>query len=218
MSRQNPKIYRGLCAAGCGKSIFSKSCKAKYCSRACYIRTHAIDRGLCSRGCGKSIPRDRTRYCSQACQRRHIRDSRIAQIEAGTYNPIGSLRPLRYYLMEKFGEKCSRCNWARRNTRNGRVPIEVEHIDGNWENNHLSNLTLLCPNCHSLTHTFRGLNRGKGRAHRLGGRQNKLMIGAGAIKKKPRRVSSKSDGAQQKEQSNQLILPLPTWLSLVEST
>jgi hypothetical protein len=31
---------------------------------------------------------------------------------------------------------------------------------------------LLCPNCHALTLTYRGLNRGHGRALRLGGRQN----------------------------------------------
>jgi hypothetical protein len=33
---------------------------------------------------------------------------------------------------------------------------------------------LLCPNCHSLTDTFRALNRGRGRPKRLGGRENPL--------------------------------------------
>lgn len=33
------------------------------------------------------------------------------------------------------------------------IPIELEHIDGNHNNNELSNLTILCPNCHSLTAT-----------------------------------------------------------------
>jgi hypothetical protein len=44
--------------------------------------------------------------------------------------------------------------------------VEVEHIDGNWRNNLPENLTLLCPNCHALTPTFRGLNRGHGRPGR----------------------------------------------------
>jgi len=34
--------------------------------------------------------------------------------------------------------------------------LELEHIDGNSENNTLENLQLLCPNCHSQTSTFRG--------------------------------------------------------------
>ncbi|MEU5134905.1 MULTISPECIES: HNH endonuclease signature motif containing protein [Streptomyces] len=41
------------------------------------------------------------------------------------------------------------------------LPLEVDHIDGNWRNNLQQNLRLLCPNCHSTTDTYRG--RGKGR-------------------------------------------------------
>ncbi|MFC0848122.1 HNH endonuclease signature motif containing protein [Streptomyces noboritoensis] len=39
------------------------------------------------------------------------------------------------------------------------LPLEVDHIDGDWHNNRVENLRLLCPNCHSTTDTYRG--RGK---------------------------------------------------------
>ncbi|MFI1835300.1 HNH endonuclease signature motif containing protein [Streptomyces olivaceoviridis] len=42
------------------------------------------------------------------------------------------------------------------------LPLEVDHIDGDWRNNRVDNLRFLCPNCHSTTDTYRG--RGKGRA------------------------------------------------------
>jgi hypothetical protein len=74
---------------------------------------------------------------------------------------------LRRFLKDYYGERCLRCGWSRRHPKTGNVPVEVEHIDGNWENSRLTNLTLLCPNCHALTPTFRGLNRGRGRAYRL---------------------------------------------------
>jgi 5-methylcytosine-specific restriction endonuclease McrA len=34
------------------------------------------------------------------------------------------------------------------------ISIELDHIDGNRNNHSLSNLRMLCPNCHSQTPTF----------------------------------------------------------------
>ena len=36
------------------------------------------------------------------------------------------------------------------------IPLELHHIDGNHYNNELTNLQLLCPNCHALTDNYRG--------------------------------------------------------------
>jgi 5-methylcytosine-specific restriction endonuclease McrA len=41
------------------------------------------------------------------------------------------------------------------------IPLELHHKDGNKNNHKLSNLQLLCPNCHSLTDSFRGKNSKK---------------------------------------------------------
>lgn len=32
--------------------------------------------------------------------------------------------------------------------------LNIDHIDGNWKNNLITNLRFLCPNCHSQTETF----------------------------------------------------------------
>ena len=38
------------------------------------------------------------------------------------------------------------------------IPLELHHIDGDRTNHKLSNLMMLCPNCHSQTETFRAKN------------------------------------------------------------
>ncbi len=51
---------------------------------------------------------------------------------------------------------CSQClltHWLGRP-----IPLELDHVDGIKENNVLSNLRLLCPNCHALTPTYRAKN------------------------------------------------------------
>lgn len=53
--------------------------------------------------------------------------------------------------------KCKRCGiseWLGES-----ISLELEHIDGNHHNNERDNLEMLCPNCHSLTLTWRGRNK-----------------------------------------------------------
>jgi len=41
------------------------------------------------------------------------------------------------------------------------LTLDVDHIDGDYHNNELSNLRFLCPNCHRQTPNFAGRSRGK---------------------------------------------------------
>lgn len=55
---------------------------------------------------------------------------------------------------------CELCQWAQKSV-DGRIPLELDHINGDHTDNRLLNLRVLCPNCHSLQPTHRGLNRRK---------------------------------------------------------
>jgi len=39
------------------------------------------------------------------------------------------------------------------------ITLQLHHIDGNNQNNHIDNFQILCPNCHSQTKTFRAPKR-----------------------------------------------------------
>lgn len=53
--------------------------------------------------------------------------------------------------------KCELCGWHTA-AADGRVPVEIDHINGKANDNRLVNLRILCPNCHSLQSTHRAKN------------------------------------------------------------
>jgi len=55
---------------------------------------------------------------------------------------------------------CEICGWAKKSI-DGRIPLELDHINGDSHDNRLLNLRILCPNCHSLQPTHRGRNKKK---------------------------------------------------------
>jgi len=73
------------------------------------------------------------------------------------YNVTSYRLKLRLLAEKMFDKKCYVC--SRVTWRGKPIPLELEHVDGNSRNNLLENLTLLCPNCHAQTDTYRGKNR-----------------------------------------------------------
>lgn len=129
----------------------------------------------------------RDRYCSRLCSRKAGRATQyekqyLAYIQKWLAGEVTGNRGIgavslhvRRYLFEKYRSACSVCGWCEVHPSTGTVPLEVDHIDGNWENSAESNLTLLCPNHHALTPTYRNLNGGKGRPRK--GSKGKTLEG-----------------------------------------
>ena len=118
----------------------------------------------------KSILHNRQqKFCNNKCKKEYEYKEYIRQWKNGEVSGtkgkafIDVSAHIRRYLLEKYNYKCCKCGWAEINQYTGTLPLEIEHIDGNALNNKEDNLCLLCPNCHSLTKTYRGANRGKGK-------------------------------------------------------
>jgi predicted nucleic acid-binding Zn ribbon protein len=147
----------------------SQSCGAKFNNRKVKLPDHPC------KICGIAVKHDRT-YCSKQCQKIDpesfyhfdIQGWLKGEVEGGTgTNVLGGCRSaVKRYLREECENKCSKCGWSEIHPVTGKVPLEINHIDGDAHNNKRENLEVLCPNCHSLTPNFRGLNKKSSRTHR----------------------------------------------------
>jgi hypothetical protein len=66
----------------------------------------------------------------------------------------------RLFLANLKPQHCEICGWNKKSA-DGRLPLELDHINGDSMDNRLNNLRVLCPNCHSLQPTHRGRKRKK---------------------------------------------------------
>ena len=119
--------------------------------------------------CGKEIE-DSKKYCNNKCQKDFQYKNYIKNWKNGLETGMrGKYQVSEYvprYLIEKSNNKCSKCGWGEKNPYTNLIPLEIDHKDGNYLNNKEDNLELLCPNCHSLTSTWKGANKNKGREDR----------------------------------------------------
>jgi len=157
----------------CGKPIpYLKRLKSNFCSHTCsalYNNPRKKKKVKKCITCGKEIKETNSRkYCSDHSEKTYKYKDFVAGWLKGDIS--GSTKRLSIYIrrwmFEQRGAACWECGWNKINPKTKRVPLQIDHIDGNALNNRPENLRLLCPNCHSLTPTFGSLNNGNGRSWR----------------------------------------------------
>jgi len=131
----------------------------KYCCRSCSVsknnlgvqRNKPVDK-ICL-NCSNKVKRNKSKFCSMECslnykaieKRREV----LSNLENGKYISFKQLRAL---LLDTY-KTCQECNiepiW-----NNKPLSFQIDHIDGNSDNNDIKNLRVLCPNCHTQTITW----------------------------------------------------------------
>lgn len=97
-------------------------------------------------------------YCSQACRNEHT----LIRFHAGEIHDRGSQSNIMQRLQKtRHCESCNNTEWL-----GHPIPLEVDHISGDASDHTPSNLRLICPNCHGITPTWKGRNKGNGRKSR----------------------------------------------------
>ena len=98
---------------------------------------------------------ERARAAAIAKNKKYYEESE-RRINESTFNDL-NLREQRARILKEQNNCCLMCNnsmWLDRP-----IALELDHINGDRNNNERDNLRLLCPNCHSQTETYKTLNR-----------------------------------------------------------
>jgi|Wag4MinimDraft_6_1082665.scaffolds.fasta_scaffold17691_1 hypothetical protein len=151
----NPVICKN-----CNASIPYDKRNSIFCNRSCAATFNNTGKIKSTRQnclcCG--VETLNKKYCNNKCQQAHKWDLSKKDASNLTHSRLKRL------LIETHGHKCQICNLA--SWMDQKIPIEMDHIDGNSSNNELSNLRLICPNCHAQTPTYKAKNKGNGRVFR----------------------------------------------------
>lgn len=138
----------------------SKSCSAKYNNAG--INRHGTVKQKCIL-CGKNCSTRNKKYCSYVCMKSHIKIQNVEHVLEGKRS---SRKISKRYMLETY-DSCFECG-TNRIWNNKPLTLQCDHIDGDSSNNDISNLRLLCPNCHTQTVTYGSKNKNNphGKEHR----------------------------------------------------
>jgi hypothetical protein len=149
--------------------------KQKFCSNSCsvtYNNKLRSENNECL-NCNGEIDSWR-KFCGKKCEVEYRRNEMFKAIENGDLS--FSEQSYKQYLINKHGEKCMECGWCERHPITNKVPIQLEHVNGDSDDNSLKNLKLLWPNHHSLKLTYGALNKGGKESKRKNKRNQKRKM------------------------------------------
>lgn len=118
---------------------------------------------LC-KNCNKTVKRKVSIYCDNKCQKDYEYKILVSkwlrgEITGSTGRNLQTSNFVRKYLKFSRGSACNKCGWDEHHPSDNKSLTEIDHIDGDASNTTPENLEILCPNCHSMTSTFRARNK-----------------------------------------------------------
>lgn len=88
-------------------------------------------------------------FCSRKCK--DTAQKYMIEIQPDHYGQITGHTTYREKAFKTYLPLCNRCGYSNKEA------LEVHHKDRNRENNEISNLEILCANCHTIEHKNKGL-------------------------------------------------------------
>lgn len=144
----------------CFKLLSFEKKRNKFCDQKCkkfYYKNKKkiFNKNKCI-NCGNEC---KNKYCSFKCQAKLNWKQTKQKIENNEHLATQS-HAYKKYLLEVRGHQCEICKnieW-----QGQKIPLIMDHINGNAEDNTLANLRLVCGNCDMQLPTYKAKNKGNG--------------------------------------------------------
>jgi len=155
----------------CGKEHDGVFGSGKFCSRACansrvFTAEARLKKSIAHKAYQESLPpaqkaillerkltRLRSAYFASLQDRKALARKTLLEEDFSTLK-WGRLRARVFVEQENKCNRCGLSEWM-----SSSLVLEIDHKDGNHSNNARENIEGLCPNCHSITPTWRGRNK-----------------------------------------------------------
>jgi len=135
---------------------------ARYCSRSCCAKynvrlafhepntncAYCDKKFWCRNAINKYGSKSGLRFCCREHKDLAQRIGGIEAIQPAHYKGSPESSDYRVKAFRLLPYKCNRCNYDQKRI------LVVHHIDHDRSNNDISNLEILCPNCHAIEHWF----------------------------------------------------------------
>jgi len=172
----------------CSKEHDGSFGSGRFCSRSC-SNAHVVSdktKSKISKSVKKRLEKEGVWGCipedDEGRQKigKAVMEAANKKIMKSDWSSLSYERQRKRIIMEQ-DKKCSKCGldqWLEQY-----LCLEIDHINGNNTDNRRENMEALCPNCHSITPTWRGKNRAKKNGNLSGIEIYKLYLKCGNIHK-----------------------------------
>jgi hypothetical protein len=157
----------------CGNIIPYDRQSNKFCSHTCSARSNNPLRLIITKAkrgpvycllCGIRLKKNQNKFCSMLHMFEYRKANNLIASKQKFDQGLMNDYEIRRYFRVVSEKKCTICG----NTEwNGKpIPLVVDHVDGNSDNGDPSNVRMICCNCDAQLPTYKGANKGNGRAYR----------------------------------------------------
>ena len=158
-----PKKKHSAVCLRCKEVFHPKYKIAVFCSHSCSAKHNNLSRRKELKDClvCAKAHRGKTDFCSVSCRREDFIMKWLDNtVDGGGKYTTSSI--IRDFLIKESGYRCPECG-ENRVRSDGSCVLQIDHINGNWQDNSRGNLRVLCPTCHALTDNYGARNMGNGR-------------------------------------------------------